>query len=123
MPRFCIHQLTLERLPVWIRARVLDDDLFVVIGELVDNVFDRFAELELIEFGDAVGRNGDPGRSCGISGTSWTGGIAMFLSYISHVLRVRLVGAGRRTRIYSVKMLARASVSLAEVHKGTASLP
>lgn len=123
MPRFCIHQLTLERLPVWIRARVLDDNLFVVIGELVDNVFDRFAELELIEFGDAVGRNGDTGRSSVISGTNWADGTAMFLSNILHALEVRLVGAGRRTRIYSVEMLARASMSMAEIHRRTASLP
>ena len=123
MPCFCIHELTLERLPIWIRARVLDDNLFVVIRELVDNVFDRFAELELIEFGDAVGRNGDTGRSWGISVTSRTVGTAMFLSCILHALEERLAETGRRTRIYSVKMLARASVSLAEVPVGTASLP
>ena len=123
MPRFCIHQLTLERLPIWISARVLDDNLFVVIGEFVDNVFDRFAELELIEFGDAVRRDGDTGRSWGVSMTSRTVGTIMFLSCILHALEVRLVGAGRRTRIYSVQMLARASVSRAEVPMRTASLP
>ena len=123
MPRFCIHQLTLERLPIWIRARVLDDNLFVVIGEFVDNVFDRFAKLELIELGDAVGRDGDTGRSWGISVTSRPDCTAMFLSCILHALEVRLVRAGRRTRIYSVQMLARASVSRAEVSMRTASLP
>ena len=59
MPRLCIHQLALERLPVWIRARVLDDDFFVVIGELVDDVFDRFAQLKLVVLGGALRRDGD----------------------------------------------------------------
>lgn len=71
MPRLCIQQLVLECLPVWIRARVLDDNLFVIIGQLVDDVFDRFAELELIELGDALGRDGDSGDSSNVSERTW----------------------------------------------------
>lgn len=63
MPRLCIQQFVLECLPVWIRARVLDDNLFVIIGQLVDDVFERFAKLELIELGDALGRDGDSSDS------------------------------------------------------------
>lgn len=89
MPRLCIHQLVLERLPVWIRARILDDNLFVVIGQLVDDVFDGFAQLELVELGDALGRDGDSNASCGVSGTSWTGPIAEILGFIVQGTRRR----------------------------------
>ena len=61
MSRLGIHQLVLERLPIRIGARVLDDNLFVIIGQLVDDVFDRLAELELVELGDALWRDGNSG--------------------------------------------------------------
>ena len=70
MPRLGIHQLALERLPIRIRARILDDNLFVIIGQLVDDVFNRLAELELVERGDALWRDGNSGGSSGISGPS-----------------------------------------------------
>ena len=61
MSRLGIHQLVLKRLPIRIGARVLDDNLLVIVGQLVDDVFDRLAELELVELGDALRRDGDPG--------------------------------------------------------------
>lgn len=46
---------------------MFNDDLLVVVGQLVDDVFDRLAELELIEFGDAFGRDCDTGWDTGVS--------------------------------------------------------
>lgn len=57
--RLSIHNLLLEVLPFRIRRGFLDDDLLVVVGQLVDDIFDRFAQFEFVEFGDAIGRDGD----------------------------------------------------------------
>lgn len=56
MPRLRIHELILESLPVWIGGRIFDDNFLVVVGQLVDDIFDRFAEFELIELGGALRR-------------------------------------------------------------------
>ena len=58
--RLSIHNLLLEVLPFRIRRGFLDDDLFVVVRQLVDDIFDRFTQFEVVEFGDAIGRDGDP---------------------------------------------------------------
>lgn len=57
--RLRIHNLLLEVLPFRIRGGFLDNDLFVVVRQLVDDIFDRFAQFEVVEFGDAIGRDGD----------------------------------------------------------------
>ncbi len=46
---------------------MFNHDLLVVVGQLIDDVFDRLAELELVEFGDALGRDCDTGRDTGVS--------------------------------------------------------
>lgn len=40
MPRLRIHELVLEGIPIRVRRRILDNDFFVVIGKLVDDVLD-----------------------------------------------------------------------------------
>lgn len=50
-----IDELLAEGVPVGFGASIFDDDGLVVVGEGVDDVFDGFAELELVELGDALG--------------------------------------------------------------------
>jgi hypothetical protein len=54
-----IEQLFTEPSPVALGARLLNDNLFPVIADLVDDVFERLAQLEVIEGGDALGGYGD----------------------------------------------------------------
>ena len=50
-----INQFLAELVPVSVSRSRLDDDGLVVVGEAVDDVFDRLAKLELVEGGDALG--------------------------------------------------------------------
>lgn len=52
---------------------MFNDNLLVVVGKFVDDVFDRFAELELVELGDALGRDSDTGRDIKVSRVSRDG--------------------------------------------------
>ena len=65
MRSFCARELVHERVVIFVRRVVFDDDFFVVIRELVDNVFYFFAEFELVVLCDTVGRDGHPGRKEG----------------------------------------------------------
>lgn len=49
-----VDKLLTESIPVGLLGGVLDDDGLVVVGERVDDVFDRLAKLELVELGDAL---------------------------------------------------------------------
>ena len=75
MPALRVQQLLLELLPVGVCAGFLDDDLFVVVGELVDDVFELFGEFELVELGYAVGRDGDAGGRLVLGKGAWRGRI------------------------------------------------
>jgi hypothetical protein len=54
-----VEQLLTEHVKVGLLGSLLDDNLFPVVADLVDNPFDVLAELELIEGADALGGNGD----------------------------------------------------------------
>ena len=49
-----IDELLTEDIPITLLASLLNYDLLVVICEFEDDELDLFAELELVEFGDAV---------------------------------------------------------------------
>lgn len=51
----CVDELLAEGVPVSVLRGVLDDDGLVVVGKGVDDVFDRLAQLQLVELGDALG--------------------------------------------------------------------
>lgn len=53
------EQLFAEDAPVGFLGRLLDDDFFPVVADLVDDVFDVFAQLELVERANAFGVDGD----------------------------------------------------------------
>lgn len=57
--RLRIQDLVLEGLPVRVSRGLFNDDFRIVIGELVDDVFDGFLELEIVELADALGGYGD----------------------------------------------------------------
>lgn len=59
--RLGVQDLLLEILPFRVGGGFLDDDFLVVVRELVDDVFERFAEFELVELGDAVRVDGGSG--------------------------------------------------------------
>lgn len=59
--RLSIQQLVPELLPVAVGGRLFDDNLFPVVGDLVDDVLGALAELEVVEGADAVGRYADTG--------------------------------------------------------------
>jgi len=50
-----IQELLAEGVEVGVVGGFFDDDFFPVVGDLVDDPFEVFAELELVELGDAVG--------------------------------------------------------------------
>ena len=54
-----VDKLLAEAIPVGVFRGILDHDLLVVVGELVDDVLDALAELELVELADAFLRNLD----------------------------------------------------------------
>lgn len=54
-----VDKLLAEAIPVGVFRGILDYDLLVVIGELVDDVLDALSELELVELGDALLRDLD----------------------------------------------------------------
>jgi hypothetical protein len=54
-----VEQLLAEDVKVGLLGSLLDDNLFPVVADLVDNPFDVLAELELVEGADALGRDGD----------------------------------------------------------------
>ena len=49
----------METLPVWVRGGVLDNDLLVVVGELVDDVLDLLVKLQVVVGSDALWGNGN----------------------------------------------------------------
>ena len=55
-------ELLAESLVVVLARLLLDDNLLVVIGDLVDDPLEALAELELVEGSDALGGDGDTGR-------------------------------------------------------------
>jgi len=54
-----VEQLLAEDVKVGLLGSLLDDNLFPVVADLVDNPFDVLAKLELVEGADALGRDGD----------------------------------------------------------------
>lgn len=56
---FGVEQLLAEDVKVGLLGSLLDDNLFPVVADLVDNPFDVLAKLELVEGADALGRDGD----------------------------------------------------------------
>lgn len=54
-----VEQLLAEGVKVGFLGRLLDDNLFPVVADLVDDPLDVLAELELVERADALGRDGD----------------------------------------------------------------
>jgi hypothetical protein len=53
----CVEELLTEDGVVGLGRRVLDDNLLPVVRDLVDDPLGRLAELEVVECGDALGRN------------------------------------------------------------------
>ena len=53
----CVEKLFAEDIVVWISRGLLDDNLLPVVADLVDDPLERLAQLQVIEGGDAVGRN------------------------------------------------------------------
>lgn len=53
-----VDELLTEVLPVTVVGGVLDNDLLVVVGELVDDVLVLLAKLQVVEGSYAVLRNG-----------------------------------------------------------------
>lgn len=54
-----VEQLLAENIKVGFLGRLLDDNLFPVVADLVDDPLDVLAELELVERADALGCYGD----------------------------------------------------------------
>lgn len=52
-----VDELLAEILPVAVVRSLVDDDLLVVIGELVDDVFVLLVELQIVVGGDAFLRD------------------------------------------------------------------
>jgi len=59
----CVQELVTESVVVGVCGGLLNDNLFPVIADLVDDPFDILAELELVERADALGGYGDTGLS------------------------------------------------------------
>jgi hypothetical protein len=55
----CVEQLLTESVKVCLLGGLLNDNLFPIIADLVDNPFDVFAKLQLVEGADALGRYGN----------------------------------------------------------------
>jgi hypothetical protein len=55
----CVEKLLAEGIEVGFLGGLLNDNLFPVVADLVDNPFDIFAELQLVECADALGRYRD----------------------------------------------------------------
>jgi hypothetical protein len=56
---FGVEQLLPELAVVWVGRGLLHDNLLPVVGDLEDDPFGGFAELELVEGLDALGSDGD----------------------------------------------------------------
>jgi hypothetical protein len=56
-----VDELLAEGGVVAVRGRLFDHNLLPVVADLVDDVADRLAELQLVEFRDAFGGYGDAG--------------------------------------------------------------
>lgn len=67
-----VEQLLAEGVEVCFLGGLLDDNLFPVVADLVDYPLDVFAELQLVEGLDALGRDGDTG--C-VSESGWRGDV------------------------------------------------
>lgn len=77
-------ELLAESLVVVLARLLLDDNLLVVIGDLVDHPLEALAELELVEGSDALGSDGDT-----------VGGVLMVVGLgLGGRARVRLVSGG-----------------------------
>lgn len=66
-----VDQLLAEGVVVGLGGGLLDDDLLVVIGELVDDPLGALAELEVVELLDALRSDGDTVRRVSIVGGPW----------------------------------------------------
>lgn len=54
-----VEKLLAELGVVWVRRRLLDDNLLPIVGDLVDDPLGRLAELQVVERLDAFGCDGD----------------------------------------------------------------
>lgn len=54
-----IDELFAENRPVVLLRRLFDNDFLPVVADLVDDVLDVLAQLELVEGANALGRDGD----------------------------------------------------------------
>jgi len=59
----CRKQLLTESAVVGIGRLFFNDNLFPVVADLVDDPFQMFSKLKLVEDGDALGSDGNAGRS------------------------------------------------------------
>lgn len=66
-----VDQLLAEGVVVGLGGGLLDDDLLVVIGKLVDDPLSALAKLEFVELLDALGSDGDTVRMASIAEGSW----------------------------------------------------
>lgn len=57
-----VEQLLAEDVEVGLLGSLLNDNLFPVVADLVDDPFDILAKLQLVESLDALRRNGDTGE-------------------------------------------------------------
>lgn len=64
-----VDELLAEGRPVVYVGRLLDDDLFPVVADLVDDVLGVLAQLELVEGADALRRDGNTGGGLVFWGT------------------------------------------------------
>jgi len=55
----CVQELVAEFVVVGLCGRLLNDNLFPVVADFVDDPFDILAELELVERANALGGYGD----------------------------------------------------------------
>jgi hypothetical protein len=75
----CVQQLVAEGVVIRVLGGLLDDDLFPVITDLVNDPFDVLAELELVERANALWRYGN-------TETRW---LALCCETLREVLRVQ----------------------------------
>ena len=102
MPGLSVHELRLEVFPVAICRLFFDDNLLVVVRQLIDDIFDgAFSKFELVEGGDALGRDGDPvGQSFKRFRVPWRNRVAKYRRGGG-----TMVGSGLLALIYSIGTL------------------
>lgn len=85
-------ELLAESLVVVLSGLVLDDNLLVVIGDLVDDPLEALTKLELVEDSDALGCDGDTGGEVLIAG-----GLEVGSRMVGRVVgKIEVVGGGLR---------------------------